>query len=100
MVGQDSKRSLRQEIKSIAFDRLSYADKDNISVITDNSESITIRNMIKDSIILNINRKNKEFDEKELLIKQIENRFLLKGITVTSIAIVDKGLKYVIEDGP
>ena len=56
--------------------------------------------MIKDSIILNINRKNKEFDEKELLIKQIENRFLLKGITVTSIAIADKGLKYVIEDGP
>ena len=50
-----SSRELINEIKSKAFDRLSYADKNNIKLIDENNKSnlpMTIKDIIKDPIIL------------------------------------------------
>ena len=68
-------------IKSQAFERLSYADKSNIELISDNKE-LTIENMIKDPIIIHINDNIKKLDEKALhkyIINMLEDRFLELG---------------------
>ena len=46
-----SVRDLRCEIKNKSFDRLSYADKNNIEIISDTNK-LTIEDMIKDPVIL------------------------------------------------
>ena len=51
-----SVRDLRKEIKNKAFDRLSYADKENIELINDVNTPLTIEDMIKDPIILKIEK--------------------------------------------
>ena len=48
-----SVKELRKEIKTKAFDRLSYADKNNIEIISDtNNTTLSIKDMI--NILLNI----------------------------------------------
>ena len=49
-----SVRELQKEIKNKSFDRLSYADKNNIEIISDNT-TLSIKDMIKDPIILKSN---------------------------------------------
>ena len=52
-----STRELREMIKSKAYDRLSYADKENIQLIdNNNSTSLTIEDMIKDPILIKTNK--------------------------------------------
>ena len=50
-------------IKSNSFNRLSYKDKENIELISDNKYTLTIEDMIKDPIILNINDNDKKDKE-------------------------------------
>ena len=79
-----STRELVAEIKSKAFARLSYADKENIQLITDNNYKLTIGDMIKDPII--IRTEEKEINEKALhkfIINMLENRFLELGLKFT-----------------
>ncbi len=46
-----SVRELRKEIKNKAFDRLSYADKNNIEIISDtNNTTLSIKDVIKDPL--------------------------------------------------
>ena len=77
-----SVRELRNEIKNKSFERLSYADKENIKLITDtNNNNLTIEDMIKDPIIIETNQN--ELDEATIhrkLINGVENRFLELGI--------------------
>ena len=54
-----SVRGLINEIKTKSFDRLSYADKKNIKLITDKETSLDIKDMIHDPILININSKEK-----------------------------------------
>ena len=83
-----SVRELRNMIKTKAFDRLSYADKENIQLIG-NQERITtlsITDMIKDPIIIKAGKKTDKLSEKSLhkyLISMIENRFLELGTGFT-----------------
>lgn len=77
-----STRELSNEIKNKAFDRLSYADKENIKVVSNNEVALTISDMIKDPILLKIKDKNK-INEKILhkcIIEMLENRFLELGL--------------------
>ena len=60
-----SVRELRSLIKSKAYDRLSYADKENIKLINNHS-SLTIEYMIKDPILIKTNKKINNLDEKVL----------------------------------
>ena len=54
-------------IKSKAYDRLSYADKENIKLIDDNNlTSLTIEDMIKNPILIKANSKTQKLDEKAL----------------------------------
>ena len=62
-----STRELEELIKSKAYDRLSYADKENIKLIdVNNSTSLTIEDMIKDPILIKSNSKTQKLDEKAL----------------------------------
>ena len=82
-----SKRELRCEIKNKSFDRLSYADKNNIKLIDNNKNlPISIRDMIKDSIILETNKDISNLNEKVIhkeLINLLENKFLELGTGFT-----------------
>ena len=73
-------RELRKQIKSKAYDRLSYADKENIKLIDDNNYNLTIEDMIKDPILIKVN--NNELDEKALhkyIIEMVSDKFLEIG---------------------
>ncbi len=79
-----SKRELINEIKSKAFDRLSYADKENIKLITNEEKnySLTLSDMIKDPIIIKTDKDINNLNEKaihKLLIEMIEDGFLELG---------------------
>ena len=79
-----SKRELINEIKSKAFDRLSYADKENIKLITNEEKnySLTLSDMIKDPIIIKTDKDINSLNEKaihKLLIEMIEDGFLELG---------------------
>ena len=82
-------RDLRKLIKSKAFERLSYADKENIALITDtNNVSLTIEDMIKDPILINVPSNMDKIDEKALhkyIIDMLEDKFLELG---TGFALV------------
>ena len=63
-----STRELEELIKSKAYDRLSYADKENIKLIdVNNSTSLTIEDMIKDPILIKSNSKIQKLDEKHFI---------------------------------
>ena len=58
-----SVRDLKREIKNKSFDRLSYADKENIEIISDMNSSLSIEDMIKDPIILKSDIDTNEINE-------------------------------------
>ena len=82
-----STRDLEEMIKSKAYDRLSYADKENIKLIdSNNSTSLTIEDMIKDPILIKANNKVNKLDEKALhkyIISMLEDKFLELGMGFT-----------------
>ena len=92
-----SVRDLRREIKNKSFDRLSYADKENIKIITEENTTLTIEDMIKDPIILKIDKNTNDVNEKAIhkyIISLLENKFLELG---TGFALV--GHEYKIKIG-
>ena len=94
-----SVRDLRREIKNKSFDRLSYADKENIEIISDtNTTTLSIEDMIKDPIILKSNIDTKEINEKAIhkyIISLLEYKFLELG---TGFALVGHEYKIVINN--
>ena len=93
-----SSRELQKEIKSKSFDRLSYADKNNIEVITEANETdLSIMAMIKDPIILKSDKTIDKINEKAIhkyIISLLENKFLELG---TGFALI--GHEYKIHVG-
>ena len=92
-----SVRELRDLIKNKAYDRLSYADKENIKLIdNNNSISLTIEDMIKDPILIKTNKETNKLNEKALhkyIISMLEERFLELG---TGFALI--GHEYKIKE--
>ncbi len=78
-----SVRELRREIKNKAFDRLSYVDKEHIEIISDtNNTSLSIKDMIKDPIILKSDKSLDKIDELTIhkyIISLLEDKFLELG---------------------
>ncbi len=72
-----STRELRSMIKSKAYDRLSYTEKENIKLIENNNKNnLTIEDMIKDPILIKIDSNVNKLDEKALhkyIISMLEN---------------------------
>ena len=97
MLNKLSVRELRKEIKNKSFDRLSYKDKNNIEIISDNSK-LTIEDMIKDPIILKSDIDTNEINEAiihKYIISLLENKFLELG---TGFALVGHEYKIVIDN--
>ena len=95
-----SVRDLRREIKNKSFDRLSYADKENIKIITEENTTLTIEDMIKDPIILKIDKNTNDVNEKVIhkyIISLLENKFLELG---TGFALVGHEYKIVVGKNP
>jgi len=93
-----SVRELINEIKNKSFDRLSYADKENIKLILDNNYSLTIEDMIKDPILIKTDKNIEYFSEKVLhkyIIEMLENKFLELG---NGFALIGHEYKIFIED--
>ena len=84
-----SVRELRNEIKNKAFERLSYADKDNVKLININdNNNLTMEDMIKDPILINPKDNITKLNETTLhkyIIEMLEHRFLELG---TGFALV------------
>ena len=82
-----SSRELQREIKNKAFDRLSYADKNNIEIISDtNNTTLSIKDMIKDPIILKSDKTINKIDEQAIhkyIISLLEDKFLELGTGFT-----------------
>ena len=87
MLNNLSSRELRKEIKNKAFDRLSYADKEHIEIISDtNNTSLSIKDMIKDPIILKVDDRIDKIDELAIhkyIISLLEDKFLELGTGFT-----------------
>lgn len=78
-----SKRELIRLIKEKAFDRLTYADKNNIKLINidEKNNNYSLKDMLLDPIIININTKN-NLNEKALrryILEELRNFFLQLG---------------------
>ena len=82
-----SVRGLINEIKTKSFDRLSYADKKNIKLITDKETSLDIKDMIHDPILINIddNEKISEKVLKKYILKELDHFFLELGTGFTFV---------------
>ena len=82
-----SVRGLINEIKAKSFDKLSYADKKNIKLITDKETSLDIKDMIHDPILININSKEKMSEKvlKKYILKELEHFFLELGTGFTFV---------------
>ena len=82
-----SVRGLINEIKTKSFDRLSYADKKHIKLITDKETSLDIKDMIHDPILININSKEKMSEKvlKKYILKELEHFFLELGTGFTFV---------------
>ena len=82
-----SSRELEKEIKNKELDRLSYADKEHIEIISDTSNtSLSIKDMIKDPIILKTNKNMDKIDEQAIhkyIISLLEDKFLELGTGFT-----------------
>ena len=93
-----SVRDLKREIKNKSFDRLSYADKENIEIISDTNTTLSIDDMIKDPIILKSDIDTNEINEKAIhkyIISLLEDKFLELG---TGFALVGHEYKIVINN--
>ena len=82
-----SVRGLINEIKTKSFDRLSYADKKNIKLITDKETSLDIKDMIHDPILINIDQTEKISEKvlKKYILKELEHFFLELGTGFTFV---------------
>ena len=93
-----SVRDLRRGIKNKSFDRLSYADKENVKIINNIDTTLSIKDMIKDPIILKSNIDQNEINEKAIhkyIISLLEDKFLELG---TGFALVGHEYKIVISN--
>ena len=93
-----SVRDLRREIKNKSFDRLSYADKENVKIINNIDTTLSIKDMIKDPIILKSDIDTNEINEKAIhkyIIYLLEDKFLELG---TGFALVSHEYKIVISN--
>ena len=100
MLNNLSVRDLQKEIKNKSFDRLSYADKENIKLINDANTTLTIEDMIKDPIILKVDKNTNDINEKVIhkyIISLLENKFLELG---TGFALVGHEYKIVVGKNP
>ena len=68
-----SVRGLINEIKTKSFDRLSYADKKHIKLITDKETSLDIKDMARDPILINI-------DDNEKISEKVLKKYILKEL--------------------
>ena len=75
-----SKRELQKEIKNNAFERLSLADKENIKLISDKNELLTIKDTLKDPVLITINEDLDNVSEEKLakIIRKELEIFLLE----------------------
>ena len=76
-----SKRNLISLIKSNTYERLSYKDKSNIKIIS-NEDGLSIEDMIKDPIYIKIDKKIDKLNEKvlkEIILEKIESYFIELG---------------------
>ena len=75
-----SKRALETEIKNNAFERLSLADKENIKLINDRNEILTIKDTLKDPVLIPINEDLDNISEEKLakIIRKELEIFLLE----------------------
>ena len=81
-----SKRQLIEKIKSNEYERLEYKDK--IEIINDSSESLTIKDMIKNPIIINTTKNIDKLSEKalkEFILDSIEKFLLELGVGFTYV---------------
>ena len=82
-----SVRELQREIKNKAFDRLSYADKEHIEIINNtNNTPLSIKDMIKDPIILKADKNIDKIDELAIhkyIISLLEDKLLELGTGFT-----------------
>ena len=75
-----SKRELEKEIKNNSFERLSLADKENIKLISDKNEVLTIKDTLKDPVLIPINEDLDNVSEEKLakIIRKELEIFLLE----------------------
>ena len=75
-----SKRELQKEIKNNAFERLSLADKENIKLISNKNEVLTIKDTLKDPVLITINEDLDNVSEEKLakIIRKELEIFLLE----------------------
>ena len=75
-----SKRELQKEIKNNTFERLSLADKENIKLISDKNEVLTIKDTLKDPVLITINEDLDNVSEEKLvkIIRKELEIFLLE----------------------
>ena len=75
-----SKRELQKEIKNNAFERLSLADKESIKLISDKNELLTIKDTLKDPVLITINEDLDNVSEEKLakIIRKELEIFLLE----------------------
>lgn len=74
-----SYRKLHDQIKSNAFERLSLSDKNNIELINEHS-TITMKDMLKDPIIINTPKEElREVELKAYILSELEHFFLELG---------------------
>ena len=75
-----SARELKKEIKNNAFERLSLADKENIKLISNKNEVLTIKDTLKDPVLITINEDLDNVSEEKLakIIRKELEIFLLE----------------------
>ena len=75
-----SARELQKEIKNNAFERLSLADKENIKLISNKNEVLTIKDALKDPVLITINEDLDNVSEEKLakIIRKELEIFLLE----------------------
>ena len=75
-----SKRELEKEIKNNSFERLSLADKENIKLISNKNELLTIKDTLKDPVLIPINEDLDNVSEEKLakIIRKELEIFLLE----------------------
>ena len=75
-----SSRELEKEIKNNSFERLSLADKENIKLINDRNEILTIKDTLKDPMLIPINEDLDNISEEKLakIIRKELEIFLLE----------------------
>ena len=75
-----SKRELKKEIKNNSFERLSLVDKENIKLISNKNEVLTIKDTLKDPVLITINEDLDNVNKEKLakIIRKELEIFLLE----------------------